>query len=452
MEIKFFYSKGISHYSYVVLTQKGLVVIDPKRDVEDYLKVSRETGLPIKYILLTHCHADFIAGHIRLAELTGAKIIAGKGMSAGYELQELAEGDVIELGEAKFVVMETPGHTPEHVSYVVYDKDVSESEPLAVFTGDSLFAGDVGRPDLFGPEMQEQLTASLFETVQKHKGLPDGILVYPAHGAGSFCGKRISNRCPTSLGYEKKINPLYGIETLEEFKTVLFASMPTPPAYYFKISKRNRTGEGLEKTMPALQGVGVKDLLNFDGIIVDLRDQTCFASMFIPGSLNIASDIHFAIGVGFVVDPDDNIVLVGDGVEDVYLTLYRMGYDNVRGFLFGGIEAWRNAALPVKSFKYIDPKLCYDLVQKGEAVLVDVRSESEFASERVPFAVNMPLASLKERMGELPKDKLIVLQCGHGCRGSLAASILEKEGFDNVANLAGGLIAWKSRNLPVDNK
>lgn len=452
MEIFTFYAEGLSHYSYAIVTSAGIVVIDPKRDVDEYIELAKGFGLPIRYVLLTHSHADFIGGQVRLSELTGAEILAGKGMDAGYECRELEDGERIDLGEVSLRVMVTPGHTPEHVSYLLYDKSVTEKVPLAVFTGDSLFAGDVGRPDLFGPGMQEELTKRLYETVERYKGLPDSVLVYPAHGAGSFCGKRISNRCPTTIGYEKLTNELFSVEDYERFKSLLFANMPTPPAYYFTVSKRNRTGEGLDRGLKLLTGVKVKELVSFKGTVVDTRDQACFAAMFIPNSLNIASDVHFAVGAGFVLSVDEEIVLVGDELDRVYLTLYRMGYDNVKGYLYGGIEAWRNAALPVESFGYVDPKTAYDLISSGDAVIVDVRSESEFVGEHIPDAVNVPLAKIKDALAEIPADKLVICQCGHGCRGSLAASILKRRGFDKVANMAGGLIAWKARGLPVDSK
>ncbi len=449
MEIKVFYAEGISHFSYAILAKSGMAVIDPKRDVEEYIELSERSGLPIKWILLTHCHADFISGHIRLSELTGAKVFAGRGMNAGYEVEELGEGERLDLGDLFIEVWETPGHTPEHVSFALYEKEYQGKTPFAVFTGDSLFAGSVGRPDLFGEDMREPLTEKLFGTVERFKALPDYVLIYPAHGAGSFCGKQLSQRCPTSVGYEKLFNPAMAFSDYEGFRNFILKDMPNPPSYYFEVSKRNRTGEGLDRLLTPLRPMTLKEFSSFEGLKVDLRDQACFAQAFIPGSLNVACDVHLAANFGFAIPIDGQIAFVGDGVREAQLVLYRMGYDGLKGYLLGGFEAWRNASLPVESFPLLSPKEVHQLVEKKEAVVLDVRTEGEFADEHILGALNVPLGRLKESVNDIPRDKLVVCQCGHGCRGSLAASILKTYGF-NVANMAGGLIAWKSRGLPVE--
>ena len=442
MEIKVFYVPSISHFSYAIIGQRGIAIVDPKRKIEDYLELQRETSLPITHILLTHHHADFISGHILLADATGARVH----MSEAAE-----EGEEIDLGDVVIKAIKTPGHTPEHTSFLLYEKAYNLDTPFAVFTGDSLFSGDVGRPDLFGSDMQERLTRALFKTMEKYRKLPDHVLVYPAHGAGSFCGKKLSQRCPSSIGYEKLHNPMLKCEDYEEFKRTLFEHMPAPPPYYFTTSKRNKTESGLDRKYEEPKFLPLKTLMDKNKIIVDLRDQAAFAAYHIPGSLNIAADIHFSMGAGFVLNPEEEIVLIGDSsdVEYAYSILYMMGFDKVAGFVENAIENWRKAALSCENFPYLSPREAFDLVKEEKAIIVDVRTESEYHEEHIPDAIHIPLVKLRNKIDDLPKDKLIIFQCGHGCRGSLAASILQKEGFKNVANMAGGLLAWKSKGLPV---
>ena len=443
MEIKVFYVPGISHFSYAVIGQKGIAVIDPKREIDDYLKLQREALLPITHILVTHHHADFISGHILLADATNAEVRIS---------ENTAEGEEIELGDVVIKAVKTPGHTPEHTSFLLYEKAYGLNTPFAVFSGDSLFSGDVGRPDLFGPEMQEELTRALFETVSKYKKLPEHTLVYPAHGAGSFCGKKLSQRCPTTIGYEKLNNPMLRCRDYGEFTSLLFKHMPTPPPYYFTTSKRNRTESGLNREPARLKSLPLKTLADKTKTVIDLRDQAAFAAYHIPGSLNIAADAHFATGAGFALNPENEIVLVGSPADIAYARsiLYMMGFDKISGLVEDAVESWRKAALPHESFPYLPPEKAFNLVKEDKAVIVDVRTESEYEEEHIPSALHIPLVKLKAQIDKLPRNRLIIFQCGHGCRGSLAASILQREGFPNVANMAGGLLAWKAKGFPVN--
>jgi hydroxyacylglutathione hydrolase len=451
MELKTFYAPGVSHFSYMILAAGQAVVIDPQRDIEAYLQTSAEWQAPITRILVTHNHADFAGGQRRLHQATGATIVMGERAAVNHPFEAVKEGDRILVGPVELEVVETPGHTPEHVSYLLVDHDVSDA-PLAMFSGDSLFSGDVGRPDLFGPDAQQALTRQLFETLAKYRGLPDGVLVYPAHGAGSLCGKRVGQRNPSSIGYEKRVNSLLKLEDYDGFRTELFSAMPTPPRYYFATAKKNATGEGMDRLFSAPQPLTPRQVESWEGVLLDLRDQAGFAAGHIPGSLNAAMDIHFSLLVGFTVDPGARIALVGspDEVRSASLTLYRMGYDHTEGFLAGGIDAWRKQALPTGSFDYLGAESAHALVKSQKAVLLDVRTESERAEERIPGARHIPLARLDKRLDELPHDRRIIVQCGHGCRGSLTVSILRNRGFTQVANLAGGILAWKAAELPVE--
>ena len=442
MEIRTFYVPGISHFSYAIIGQKGIAVVDPKRIIDDYLELQRETSLPITHALVTHYHADFISGHVLLARATGCRVCIG---------EKVEDGEEIDLGDVVIRAMKTPGHTPEHTSYLLYEKLYGGDVPFAVFTGDSLFSGDVGRPDLFGAEMLEDLTSLLFETMEKYRKLPDHVLVYPAHGAGSFCGKKLSQRCPTSIGYERLYNPMLRCTNYEEFKRMLLEHMPDPPPYYFTISKRNAAESGLDRESGELLRLSLRDIASGERVVVDLRDQAAFSAFHIPGSINIAADVHFATGAGFVLNPEDEIVLVGSVSDIEYASsiLYMMGFDKVVGFSEDAVESWRKSALPYESFLYLSPSEAYEGVKENRAVIVDVRTEGEFEEEHIPSALHIPLVRLKSELDKIPQDKLVIFQCGHGCRGSLAASILKREGLSNVANMAGGLLAWKAKGLPV---
>lgn len=451
MELKTFYAPGVSHFSYMIQSAGKAVVIDPQRDIESYLQTAGEWQVPITHILVTHTHADFAGGQVRLSQETGAPIIMGHKARVEFSVQAVKEGDSIEIGAVELKVLETPGHTPEHISFLLTDGDASDT-PLGVFTGDSLFSGDVGRPDLFGADMQQTLTEQLFATMEKYRALPDGMLVYPAHGAGSLCGKRVGQRNPSSIGYEKKANPMLKLVGFEAFRNELQSAMPTPPAYYFATAKKNATGNGLDEPFRARRALGGADLAEWDGTVLDLRDQAGFAASHIPGSLNTVTDEHFSLLIGFAIDPQAKIALVGthDSVATAAKTLYRMGYDRVEGYLAGEIDAWRKEARATVAFDYLFPQEAQKRVQSGQAVLIDIRTESEQAGERIPGAQSVPLAKLEEQLDELPKDRQLIMQCGHGCRGSLAASMLLRRGFANVANLAGGLLAWKAAGMATE--
>ena len=450
MEIKIFYVPGISHFSYAIIGTNAIAIVDPKRIIDDYLKLAEEHVLPIKYIFLTHNHADFIGGHLLLAEATGAEICGGPNLQTDYPIKKLSPVDEVSLGGVYLKVVETPGHTPDHASYLLFEEGAKE--PFAIFSGDSLFSGDIGRPDLFGPEKQEELVKHSFETIKEYRALPDHVLLYPAHGAGSFCGKRLSQRCPSSIGYEKRHNPMLKIEDFDEFKETLFSQMPTPPAYYFKTSRRNQTGEGLKDILEPPRRLSFEELKDSKSLIIDLRDQAAFATFHIPGSLNIAADIHLAMAAGFVLDSSEEYLLLGsrEEIERALPTLYMMGIDRVKGVFPEGIEPWRKNSQPFSRIEYLSPLEAEERLKTGDTILLDVRTESEFAEGHIPGARFCPLAKLKSSLNDLPRDKFILCQCGHGCRGSLAASLLKRAGFERVGNLAGGIMAWKASGLPIE--
>ncbi len=277
MELKTFYAPGVSHFSYMILADDQAVVIDPQRDIEAYLQTAADWQAPITRILVTHNHADFAGGQLRLHQATGTPIVMGQSAQVEYPFQAVKEGDRIDVGSVKLQVMESPGHTPEHVSFILTDH-AAATAPLAVFSGDSLFSGDVGRPDLFGADIQKTLTRQLFETMVKYRVLPDGTLVYPAHGAGSLCGKRVGQRNPSSIGYEKQANPMLQMGNFEAFRAQLQSAMPTPPAYYYATAKKNADGSSLDRPYSPPKPLTTAELATWDGTILDLRDQAGFAA------------------------------------------------------------------------------------------------------------------------------------------------------------------------------
>jgi glyoxylase-like metal-dependent hydrolase (beta-lactamase superfamily II)/rhodanese-related sulfurtransferase len=451
MEIRTFCDPAVSQYSYLVADLGKAVVIDPGRDVAETMAVAAEMRVTIEKILVTHLHADFAGGHLLMSKLTGAPIGTDEKTDAAWQSERMVEGHRFSIGNAEFRVVRTPGHTPDHISFELTDR-ASSIAPFAVFTGDTLFAGDVGRPDLFGADRQEELCRSLFASLARYRELPDHTLVYPCHGAGSLCGKRLSPRNPTTVGFEKHANEMFQIENYDDFRRELLTDMPAPPAYYFATSAKNRSGDGLLATPPTPRPFTPGQVRKYDGVVVDLRDQAAFAACHVPGSLNLAADIHLSITAGFTLSTDARICLVGapDEVARAASVLWRMGYDHVEGFLLGEIGFWRESGLPTAGFPLLDPAAAQSVVASEGAVIVDVRTGGERNDVRLAGSLGMPLSRLTKDMDVLPRDRLLLLQCGHGCRGSLGASMLLRAGFPRVANLSGGIFAWRAAGLPVE--
>ncbi len=451
MEIRTFHDPALSQYSYLVADSGRALIIDPRRDIEEYLAAAAEMRVTIEHILLTHIHADFASGHARLAAATGAPVGIGEKADVTWPAERLEEGARLTTRNAEIRVIRTPGHTPEHVCYELTDR-ASSVVPLAVFTGDTLFAGDVGRPDLFGAEHQDELTAALFSSLARFRDLPDHTLVYPAHGMGSLCGKRLFPRHPTTIGYEKHANELFQATSSEDFRRELLADLSAPPPYYFTTAARNRSGAGLDLPPPRPLPLSPAAVRDWNGIVVDLRDQAAFAAGHVPGSLNLAADAHLATTAGFGLPPDARICLVGapDEVARGAATLYRMGHDGVAGFLLGGLPAWRESGLPTAAFPLLTPSAAAELTTREDVLFVDVRSPGERVDVRIGGTFALPVSRLGRDTGMLPRDRTILLHCGHGCRASLAASLLLRAGFTSVANLAGGIVAWRAAGLPVE--
>lgn len=445
MRIKHYYIEKIAHSSYILAGDKTCAVIDPARDVDLYISEAENLGLEITHVLETHLHADFVSGHLELAERTGADIFIPASANAQFHHFALWEGDVFYVEDMKIQVLETPGHTPEHVSYIVRDTSTGE-DPVAAFVGDTLFVGDAGRPDLFpnrAQELAKKLYSSLFDKLLK---LPDFCEVYPAHGAGSLCGKAMGAKYTTTMGYEKKYNPVLQEKDVDRFVKLLTQDMPEAPDHFSRGSKLNAQGPKPLHAIPALKGMSPeqfsRSMAQEDTIVVDVRSYFAFGGAHLPGSYCLDYTGNLPTFAGWVLPPDKNILLVSEDrhmAKEAALWLYRVGLDNVTGFLEGGVHAWTAHGLPLSKVEQIGPEEYASNKKDPGLFLVDARDPQTFKKEHIPGAVNIPSPDLRTRHIELPKDKTILVICNSGIRSSLGVSILKQNGFEKVKNFAGGM-------------
>ncbi len=446
---RFFVGDGISHISYLVAAQTKAVVIDPKRDIEDYIKKAKELNVKIEAILITHLHADFIGGHYELAEKTGAKLYIPAKQNSKREHIPVKEGDTIEIENIKIDVLDTPGHTPEHVSYIFTDLSRGD-EPTAVFTGDTLFVGDVGRPDLF-PDKKDELAEALYNSLQKLMKLPDFVEVYPAHGAGTLCGKSLSTKRSTTIGYERKFNKLLSLSKDEFIKTLL-DGMPPAPDHFKRCSKINEDGAVFLSNLSSPKPLSVKEfenLIDENRIVLDVRHYLTWIGGHIPNSISMDYRfMPFSLFAGWILKPENEILLVADtekDVEEVVLKLRRVGIDKTIGYLENHTFNWARSGKTIKSFRAISPNTLDNWIkEKKDILILDVRSKSELQNGFIENSINIPLPELRYRYNELDKNKEIVIYCGLGPRGALAGSLLERKGFENITVLAGGYTGWNN--------
>jgi glyoxylase-like metal-dependent hydrolase (beta-lactamase superfamily II)/rhodanese-related sulfurtransferase len=451
MLLKQFFIGKIAHSSYILAGKDTCAVIDPKRDVDTYITEARALGVDITHILQTHLHADFISGHMDLAEKTGAKIYVAKSAECTFDHVPLSEGDTIELEDMVLEVLETPGHTPEHLSYVVTDKSRAES-PVSVFTGDTLFVGDVGRPDLF-PDMAEELAGKLYHSLHdKLMKLPDHVEVFPAHGAGSLCGRAMGAKRTSTIGYERRFNSALQIEDEASFIKSLTEDMPPAPDHFSRCSDINRQGPIRVAELPVLEELSTQQfqerLNDSDITVLDSRSYHAFAAQHIAGAWHLDLNGNFPTFAGWVLPTDKDILLVADDYDKALEALtwtQRVGVDRVAGYLDGGMADWAVKGLGTSRFKLISAGDLYGMIQgDGDFVLVDVRAPLEFEDNHIEGAVNIPVAELRTRHAELEKEKTTVLICSSGNRSSLGASILKQHGFKDVWNVAGGMTGYSA--------
>ena len=435
-------------------------VVDPQRDVEQYVAYAEQHGLRIDHVILTHLHADFIAGHLELRDRVGARIYLGAAAKAEYAFTPLADGTRIELGRVRLQAIETPGHTPESVSIAVYDLDRSETEPNAVLTGDTLFVGDVGRPDLRASLgwAATDLGGLLYDSLRtKLMTLPDASLVYPAHGAGSLCGKAISKETVSTIGEQRRLNYALQPMTKSAFIELVTADQPDAPSYFtydavLNSKERPTLDQALARELNPMTLELVLALQRTGGQILDTRDQAEFAAAHLAGSINIGLGGQYATWAGTILDRERPIVIIADpGREhEAAIRLGRIGFDHIVGYLKDGLRSLEARPDLTATTERVSPPLAAERLADGNAVAIDLRTPGERAQKAVPGSVSIPLNHLAERVGELPKDRSLLLYCAGGYRSSIGASLLQQKGFTQVAEIAGGVAAWETAQLTLD--
>ena len=459
MFLQRYFLECLSHASYMVADEKSntAVVIDPRRDIDIYVEDARQHGYEIKHVILTHFHADFIAGHIELRDKVGARIYLGARAKAEFDFEPLGDGSVIEFGDVRLKAMETPGHTLEGITILAFDKAKDPKNPYAIFTGDTLFLGDVGRPDLFASigitahELAEMLYDSLQNKLLK---LPDKTLVYPAHGAGSMCGKALSDEAVSTLGEQRLHNYALQPMTKEDFIKMITVDQPEAPAYFgydaaLNQQERPNLDESMKKSMKALDLNMVLSLHKSGAQIVDVREAADFAGAHFRASINIGIDGRFATWAGTILNKDVPIIIIAEAsrVEEAVMRLGRIGFHNVRGFLKGGMESLKDRNDLISKTQRISAAAIDEL--EGETTIIDIRNENEWEGGHIEGSLNIPLNHLADRIAEVPLSGQVIVHCQGGYRSMIAASLLEKEGLSNVFDLVGGYQAWVSEKRPV---
>jgi hydroxyacylglutathione hydrolase len=461
MEFEQFHLESLGHASYLIgsgVTGEALV-LDPRRDVEPYIEAATRAGLRIRYVVDSHQHNDYLSGVREPADRTGAQVLAGSEADVGYDHRPVKDGEQLELGDVGVEVLHTPGHTPEHISLLLYDGEQSGDEPAILLSGGALLVGDLARPDLLGSDDETRRSAEQFcRTIQtKLLQLPDHVLVYPTHVAGSLCGGAIGSRLATTIGYEKRVNEVLAtVSDRDEFieSCLDLDDLPAVPPYWKRMRGQNQQGPallGVVTDPPALQPDTFADLAGRENtIVVDARSPEAFAGAHIPGAQNVGLGPSFATWAGTVIDPDRRILLVLDDpsqLMDATWQLLRIGYDRPTGWLAGGMFAYRTTGrqldrLPVVTVNDIADRL-------DELHVLDVRQPSEWSSFHAPDAQFITGAELPQRTDEVPRDRDVLVACGSGYRSSVAASLLRRHGHDRILNLSGGMAAWQAAGLPL---
>ena len=449
MFIQQFFIKGIAHSSYLLGGTKTCAIIDPRRDVQLYIDVAQEMGMQITHILETHLHADFISGHLDLAEKTGAAIYAPTSGGCAFSHVGVSEGDTFVIEDMIIQVLETPGHTPEHISYVVTDRARGE-EPAALFCGDTLFVGDVGLPDLF-PGRARELASKLYDSLHnKLLTLPDFCEVYPAHGAGSLCGRAMGAKRNSTVGYERRYNAALQIKDEGEFIASLTTHMPAAPDHFSRCSAVNGKGPRLLKDLSspaALAPAAFRDISSGDScVVLDTRTFEAFGGLHVPGSFHIDFRGNFATFAGWIMPPDKDILLVSETPEQVQeatVWLRRVGLDKTVGYLKGGMAEWTKAGFPAAHLPQLSVEELHAMATgDGAMTLVDARAPGEYESYHVEKAINIPVQDLRTRHRELDIHLPVVVVCSTGIRSSIGGSILKMKGFKDVFSVAGGMTGY----------
>jgi hydroxyacylglutathione hydrolase len=462
MYFEHIYERGLAQASYFIGCQKTreAIVIDPKRDIDTYLEIAERQNYKITHIAETHIHADFLSGARELSNTTGAEIYlsdeGGEDWQYKYTHKGLKDGDVIKVGNVKLEVLHTPGHTPEHISFLLTDTKNSD-KPLMIFTGDFVFVGDIGRPDLLERAAgmkgtMENGAKQMFESLKRFKSLPDYIQVWPGHGAGSACGKSLGAVPSSTVGYEKIVNWALQIDDEEEFIQRILDGQPEPPKYFKMMKKMNKLGpEILNKIyVPKKLSVDqVREAFEKDYYIIDTRDKFAFANEHIEGSINIQDNNSFSNWAGWILDYDEPFVIItsGNRIEEINKKLLRIGLDNILGY-FGSVDELKKSGLRTSS---IDTLSTVDLKEKMDSSLIlDTRNKTEFDEGFIPGAEHIYSGYIEDNLDRIPKNKDIITYCTSGDRSSIAASILKANGFEKVSNYPSGIVGWKKAKMEVE--
>lgn len=464
MHLEQIYLGCLSQASYLIVDErtKTAAVVDPRRDVTIYLEKAQKLGATIRHVLLTHFHADFLAGHLELRARTGATIHLGARGQAEYPVEPMRDGGELAFGDVRLAFLETPGHTPESVCIVVYDRAKNASKPVAVLTGDTLFIGDVGRPDLMvaAGVKAEDLAGMLYDSLKKLLALPDETLVYPGHGAGSSCGKNISSDTLSTIGKQRKLN--YALQPMSrpEFVRQVVCDQSSAPAYFAHDARLNRTEHGTLEGMlqRARTPLALEQVLRFvrEGAqLVDTRHADDFAVEHVKGSVNIGLWGRYASWAGTMLDPAQPIVLVTDPgkEEESAIRLGRIGFDRVTGVLAGGITAARTApGLVAGNRRFTPDSLAGALASPAPPQVVDVRTDAEWEAGHIADALHVELNGIERETARIPRERELVVVCKGGYRSSIGASLLRRAGFERVSDLAGGMDAWSERAASLSKR
>lgn len=451
-----FYLGCLAHASYLLGSEGEAVVVDPQRDVDQYVEAAQKQGLQIKYIIETHLHADFVSGHRELAARTGAEIVLSRVGGATFPHVAVDDGSTLQVGKLKIEVLATPGHTPESISLLVTDEEKGE-EPWAVLTGDTLFIGDVGRPDLSPTHTPIQLAGMLYDSLHnKLMTLPDSVMVYPAHGAGSLCGRNMRAERFSTIGTERLTNYALQIKGRDEFVRQMTANLPARPDYFLEDAAINRKGAAALNELPALQPITVEALqtmLQEGAIALDVRPGAEFVAAHVPGSVCIPLSGQFASWAGAVLGLSSKPVVIAatdDQISEARVRLARIGIEDVVGYLEGGVEAWRNAGLPIEQVTQLTAQELASRLEDGSMEVLDVRREGEYQAGHIEGADWHPLDRFKAALPEINKGKPVAVHCAGGYRSLIAISLLQRAGCHNVVDVIGGFDAWKKADLSVE--
>lgn len=450
MYFKQFYLGCLAHASYLLGSEGEAAVVDPQRDIEQYITEAKVHGLKIKYVIETHLHADFVSGHRELAARTGAEIIFGAKAGASFPHRAVHDGAEIKLGNEILRIIETPGHTPESISILVENK---------ILTGDTLFIGDVGRPDLAASKdfTAEQMAGMLYESLHKKiLTLDDAIEVYPAHGAGSMCGRNISKETSSTIGEQRKFNYALKPMSKETFVKMMTTDLPEAPAYFSKDAEINRRGAAALTELPRPQELTpqeINQLVQAGTLVVDVRTAAQFGAGHIPGAINLGLGGQFASWAGSLIAIELPLVIVADEpaqIDESVMRLARVGIENIKGYLSGGMYAWDQAGLTNVSIPQMPiDELKLQIEEHADLQIVDVRRPAEFNVGHAPGAVNLQLSTLEENLGQLDPQRPTAVLCQSGYRSSAATSVLAQHGFNNLFNVIGGTTAWINAGYPL---